>query len=513
MNNVNNILLQNAIEIARERKMELEDVLQALSDSIKKVLENKYIDDYHLFKISFDTKGKFEVLKKLIAKQEVKDFEREILLSIAHITYPSLKEGEEQYYLFSIEENFNRNDFFMLQKILSSNLKKQKKQRELENFQYRVNTIAEGKIKHIQHNQDVIVDVEGTECLMFANKCLASDRISYGQRMYVFIYKVQPSEEGFQVFVSRTSPHLVEEIIKREVPDFNRKVEIKAIARLPGVKTKVAVTALDPSIDPSAYCIGAHGVIAQNISKQLGTNEKVFFINWNENPFDLLQNALKPIQIIDVVQEENLYVIVPDMEFEVNDKGDYIIKRRTKVDVILAGALVKTKIILVPVSQYDRNKNIITSRRNIIINLIDQLNVDESIAELLANNNYSSGWKLAHCSKEDLMERIPDFDEILAQEIISRANDFVEENTERYKEEFLSLGGEEDLFYFEMLSAPDSVKLADRGILTVKKLSDSSIEEIYNILGMDKGDIITLITHANNYFKNNNSDNENENIE
>jgi transcription antitermination factor NusA-like protein len=469
VNQVGRELIQYAKTLAVEKKISLEDIIDVLKISIIEILQNKSKSD--VFTIDLDVKGSLSIKKRpktqeekdkeesdkkileenneseessIVAEKPVEAKDLFNLLNIKNISFEEKNIENEEDFDLSVEVDinkvFSRNDIFILEKSIKQGFEEKKREREFQSFEPRVNTIAQGSIKHIKSDRTIILDIDGTEALMYSNKILISDLIARVTKIFVYIYQVKSTKFGPQVFVSRTSKDLVRCLAESEIPDFDKKIIINGVARIPGVKTKIAVSSRDPFLDAAAYCIGTGGSIAAAIAKKLDSlRERVFFVNWTDNQIEFLSKCLFPAQIVDSytekvkdeeqVETEILYIVVADHEFEEKRDGSLGLKSRTKIDSQLAGGILNKKIFLISESDYcniKESKLFFLKKED----FMEYLSVNEEVATILEDCNFTSINDLKNITPDELIDKVnmEEFDIKLGEEIIQRATKYIEDN-------------------------------------------------------------------------------------
>jgi hypothetical protein len=315
--------------------------------------------------------------------------------------------------------------------------------------------------------------------------------------------------DGFQIFLSRNSSQLLEHVVKTEIADFDKKIEIVSSARIPGVKSVVAVRAKDPLINAAAYCIGKarrmEAVPVNVISEKLDSRERIIFVNWKNDLAAFLQECMKPVNILSVLinDVDTINLVVPDRESEEfeNDRQTEerpAIERAWVENALLTGRLLKKKVFLITESDFKK----LYSKGKYAADLMKELGVTEEIANLLIENNIYSTHKLSLMTKEDLQSKVEEFDDEdgeFIENLLTRAEEAKKEQIEKYH---LKYTGDQRLFCFHSLSAAESYFLVSQDISNLLKLASSSPERVFNILKPYKTmeEVQDLITAAGNTF-------------
>ena len=324
-----------------------------------------------------------------------------------------------------------------------------------------------------------MVDLGRGEAIVRRDELLPRESFRQGERVRAYIYDVRQEPRGPQIFLSRTHPQFMAKLFAQEVPEiYDSIIEIKAVARDPGSRAKIAVLSHDSSIDPVGACVGMRGSRVQAVVAEL-QGEKIDIIPWSSEPATFVVNGLAPAEVSKVVlDDENhaMEVVVPD------DQLSLAIGRRGQ-NVRLASQLTGWSIdILTDAEESGRRTEEFRSRSKMFI---DSLDVDDVIAHLLVTEGFSSVEEVAFVPSEDLID-IEGFDETIAEELQNRARAFLAEQDERYDQKRKEMGVSDDLAAIEGLTPAMLVMLGDKGIKTLDDLADLASDELIDIVGKDQ---------------------------
>ncbi len=237
--------------------------------------------------------GQIEVLeiKKVVEKVENPD--REISLEEARKYDPEVQVGEEMEFPVDPEE-FSRIAVLTAKNVLTQRIKEAERNRVYEEFKDRQGEVITGQVSRVDNRRNVYVDLGRGEALMPPREQIPTERYHSGQRVKVYLKEVKKSARGPSLIVSRAAPELLAYLLRQEVPEIAEgTVEIKAIAREPGSRSKVAVTSHNPNVDPIGACIGHKGQRIQAVSAELG-RERIDVVAWSPDPKEFIRNALSP---------------------------------------------------------------------------------------------------------------------------------------------------------------------------------------------------------------------------
>ena len=278
------------------------------------------------------------------------------------------------------------------------------------------------------------------------------------------------------IFLSRTRPEFMAKLFAQEVPEiYDGIIEIKAVARDPGSRAKIAVISKDSSIDPVGACVGMRGSRVQAVVGEL-QGEKIDIIQWSQDPATFVVNALAPAEVSKVVLDEETHkieVVVPDEQLSL------AIGRRGQ-NVRLASQLTGWDIAIMTESQEsERRQNEMRIRSQ---TFIDALDVDDVIAHLLVTEGFTSVEDVAYVPEEEL-ESIEGFDPDLARELRRRAQTFLDKEEANFNTRRDELGIAEDLAKAEGLTHAQILALGEKGVKTLDDLADLAADELTEMLG------------------------------
>jgi N utilization substance protein A len=304
---------------------------------------------------------------------------------------------------------------------------------------------------------------------------LPRESFRQGERVRAYIYDVRQEPRGPQIFLSRTHPQFMAKLFAQEVPEiYDGIIEIKAVARDPGSRAKIAVISRDSGIDPVGACVGMRGSRVQAVVGEL-QGEKIDIVPWSPDPATFVVNALAPAEVAKVVMDEEqrrVEVVVPD------DQLSLAIGRRGQ-NVRLASQLSGWDIdILTEAEESERRTEELRSRSQMFI---DALDIDEVIAHLLVTEGFTSLEEVAYVPLEDLAD-IEGFDAEIAEELQERARNSLERRDREYEERRRELGVEDDLAALGGLTPGMLVALGENNIMTLDDFAGLAGDELLELL-------------------------------
>ena len=303
------------------------------------------------------------------------------------------------------------------------------------------------------------------------DEAIPRESLKPGDRVRAYIYDVREESRGPQIFLSRSHPKFMASLFGQEVPEIYEKIiEIKAVARDPGSRAKIAVLSHDATIDPVGACVGMRGSRVQAVVGEL-QGEKIDIIQWSQDPATFIVNALVPAEVTKVVLDEDnrkIEVVVPDKQLSlaIGRKGQ---------NVRLASELTDWKIMILTEDEESERRQLEFRSRS--QEFIDALDVDDVLAHLLVTEGFSTVEDVAFAPIDDLLA-IEGFDEEITEELRNRAHNFLIEEEERLQSERRSLGVTDDVAAIEGLTAEMLVTLGNAGIRTLDDLGDLATDEL-----------------------------------
>lgn len=312
---MSNELIQALIDIEKERGIPK----AALVDAIKTALNTAYKKNFGVgqnVSVEFnEISGEVRVYSQKQVLSEVGDPRLEISLEEAKKLYPECKE-EDMVYVEATPSDFGRIAAQTAKQVVIQKLREAERSLIYEEFLEREGEIVTGTVERIE-NRTVYVGLGRIEALMLLSDQIATEKYEVGQRIKAYIYEVKNTSKGPNIFVSRAHPFFLRRLFEMEVPEiYDGVVEIKAIAREAGSRSKIAVYSLDDKVDPVGACVGPRGIRVQNIVSELG-GEKIDIIKYDREPERLIANSLSPSKVIGVYvyeDEKVARVVVPDYQ-------------------------------------------------------------------------------------------------------------------------------------------------------------------------------------------------------
>ena len=485
-------LLQVADAVARDKTIDREIVIQAMEQAIQTASRRKYGQELEI-RAEIDRKtGEIRLNRVRHIVEEVEDDATQLSLEAALAMDPNLEVGGE------LTEPLPPIDLGRVaaqaaKQVIVQRVREAERARQYEEYKDRAGEIVNGLVKRTEYG-NIIVELGRGEAVLRRDESLPRENFRNGDRVRALVYEVREETRGPQIFLSRTRPELMAKLFGQEVPEiYDAIIEIKAVARDPGSRAKIAVLSSDSSIDPVGACVGMRGSRVQAVVNEL-QGEKIDIIQWNPDPATFIVNALAPAEVTKVVLDEDqrrIEVVVPDEQLSL------AIGRRGQ-NVRLASNLTGWEIDIVTEGQESERR--VEEFRSVSQVFIDQLNVDDVIAHLLVTEGFADVEAVAFVPIEELGE-IEGFDETLAGELRQRATSYLVERDAKLSEERRALGVSDEVASIEGLSPARVVMLGKTGIKSLDDLADLASDELREIVGegemsIDEADAVIMAARA-----------------
>ena len=454
-------LLQTAEAVAREKMIDPALVVEAMEESLARAAKSRYGAEMDI-RVSIDRKtgrASFTRVRTVVEDEEVENYQAEMTVEQARPYLESPAVGDQ-----FIEEvppvEMGRIAAQSAKQVILQKIREAERDRQFEEFKDRAGTIINGVVKREEYG-NVIVDMGRGEAILRRNDKIGRESYRPNDRVRCFIKDVRREPRGPQIFLSRTDPQFMAELFKMEVPEiYDGIIEIKAVARDPGSRAKIAVISYDNSIDPVGACVGMRGSRVQAVVNEL-QGEKIDIIPWNEDQPTFLVNALQPAEVSKVVldeEAERIEVVVPEEQLSL------AIGRRGQ-NVRLASQLTGLDIdIMTEADESARRQKEFELRTQLFM---DALDLDEFFAQLLVSEGFTNLEEVAYVDVEELLV-IDGVDEGTAGELQTRAREHLEAQAKRALDHARELGVQDSLVEFEGLNPQMIEALAEDGIFTIE---------------------------------------------
>jgi len=467
-------LLAAADQAARDKGIDRDEVLQAMEQAIQKAGRSKYGQEYDI-RAEIDRKsGEIRLLRFREVADPVENEATQIPLAEAKRLNPEAEVGD-----FITDPlppiDFGRIAAQTAKQVIVQKVRDAERQRQYNEYKDRVGEIVNGLVKRVEFG-NVIVDLGRAEAILRRDELLPRESFRQGERVRAYIYDVRQEVRGPQIFLSRTHPQFMAKLFAQEVPEiYDGIIEIRAVARDPGSRAKIAVISNDHGIDPVGACVGMRGSRVQAVVAEL-QGEKIDIIPWSQDPATFVVNALAPAEVAKVVMDEEqrrIEVVVPDEQLSL------AIGRRGQ-NVRLASQLTGWDIdILTEAEESERRQEEFRTRSKMFI---DALDVDDVIAHLLVTEGFTSVEEVAFVPLSEL-GGIEGFDEDVAKELQQRARTFLEAQNAKLEARRKELGVSDEIAALPGVTPALLAAIGEKGIKTLDDLADLAGDELIEMAG------------------------------
>ena len=462
-------LLQIADAVAREKGIEVEIVLSAMSDAIEKAAKARYGQENDI-RVAIDPKtGETKLLRAVQVVDLVENDDTQISLPVAQRDNPEAKIGDEV-----IDElppvEFGRIATQAAKQVIVQRVREAERERQFEEFKDRVGEIINGLVKRVEYG-NVVMDLGRGEAVVRRDNLIPREVFRPGDRIRAYIQNVRREQRGPQIILSRTDPAFMSKLFMQEVPEiYDGVIEVRAVARDAGSRAKIGVISNDPGIDPVGACVGMRGSRVQAVVNEL-QGEKVDIIPWSPDPAAFIVNALAPAEVTKVVLDEDVQrieVVVPDEQLSL------AIGRRGQ-NVRLASQLTGWDIDIMTEAQESERRQAEFAERTALF--MGALDVDEMIAQLLASEGFSTVEEVAYVPAEEITY-IEGFDEETAEEIQNRARDHLDRENAKLDTQRTEMGVGDDLAAMEGMTPAMLVRFGENDIKSLEDFAGCVTDDL-----------------------------------
>lgn len=470
-------LLQIADAVAREKGLPKDSVIEAMEQAVQVAGRRKYGHEHNI-RAEIDKKtGEIKLYRVRTVVDNIENETTELSLAQAKKIDKDLEIGDEIKDLLP-PIDFGRVAAQTAKQVVLQKVRDAERDKQFNEFKDKIGEIISGVVKRVEYG-NVVVDFGRTEAIIRRDDLIPRELFRTGDRIRAYIADVRREKTGPQIFLSRTHPNFLSSLFAQEVPEiYDGIIVIKAVARDPGSRAKIAVISKDASINPVLSCVGVRGARVQAVVSEL-QGEKIDIIEWSQDPATFVVNALSSAEVSKVVIDESkgrIEVVVPD------DQLSLAIGRRGQ-NVRLASQLVGWSIdILTEAVESERRAE---EFNNLSQLFIDALDVEEVIAHLLVTEGFTSIEEVAFVPLSDLAS-IEGFDENVAEELHNRAQKWLKTQQEQRESKLKGFGMDDSLINFvndhPSLRAEWLETFGENKILTLDDFADLSSAELLDIL-------------------------------
>lgn len=481
--------------VSNEKALPREKIFEALESALATATKKKYEQEIDV-RVEIDRKsGDFDTFRRWLIVEEVTMPTKEITLEAARFEDESLNVGD--YVEDQIESvTFDRITTQTAKQVIVQKVREAERAMVVDQFRDQEGEIVTGVVKKVNRdNISLEIKSEGmagnAEAVILREDMLPRENFRPGDRIRGVLYAVRPEARGAQLFVTRSRPEMLIELFRIEVPEIGEEViEIKAAARDPGSRAKIAVKTNDKRIDPVGACVGMRGARVQAVSTELG-GERIDIVLWDDNPAQFVINAMAPADVASIVVDEDKHTM--DIAVEAGNLAQAI--GRNGQNVRLASQLSGWELNVMTVDDLQAKHQ---AETHAAIEIFTKyLDIDEEFATVLVEEGFFTLEELAYVPMKELLE-IDGLDEPTVEALRERAKNAL---ATLAQDQEASLGDNkpaDDLLNLEGLDRDMAFKLAARGVCTLEDLADQGIDDLADIEGLTDEKAGKLIMAARN---------------
>ncbi|AKC87736.1 transcription termination factor NusA [Pseudoxanthomonas suwonensis] len=480
--------------VANEKGVPRDVIFDALEAALASAAKKRYVDQDVVTRVAIDRKdGSYETFRRweVVADDVVMESpDRQIRLMDAVDEADGVEVGDW------IEEQIENPEFGRIaaqaaKQVIVQRVREAERQQVVDAWTDRVGELVTGVVKRAERG-NIYVDLGGNaEAFIPKDKGIPRDVLRTGDRVRGYLYEVRSEPRGPQLFISRGAPEFMIELFKLEVPEVGQGlVEIKACARDPGDRAKIAVIAHDTRTDPIGACIGMRGSRVQAVSNELN-GERVDIVLWNDNPANFVINAMAPAEVQSIIVDEDKHsmdlAVAEDRLAQAIGKGGQNVRLASRLTGWQLNVMTQDQVAAKSEAEQAVARQL----------FMDKLEVDEEIAGILVAEGFSTVEEIAYVPVGELLA-VEGFDEDIVEELRSRARDALLNEALAVEEELDEHQPAEDLLALEGMDEETAFALASHGVRTSEDLSDLAADEVaeFGIEGLDEARAAALILAA-----------------
>jgi len=489
---VNKEILMVVDAVSNEKGVDKEVIFEALEAALASATRKKHgeeldvrvsidrktgdYDTFRRWKVFADDSTELEVPERELRLDDAKDFDRNVEVG-----------GFVEQPMESVA--FGRIAAQQAKQVIVQKVREAERAQVVDAYQDRVGTLVSGVVKRVDRN-GIYVDLgSNAEGFVPRTDMIPREQVKPQDRIKAFLKEVRSEPRGPQLFLTRTAPEFLIELFKLEVPEVGQGlINILGAARDPGVRAKIAVRSNDPRIDPVGACVGMRGSRVQAVSNEIA-GERVDIIPHDENPAQFVINAMSPAEVMSIVVDEDSH----SMDIAVAEEKLSQAIGRGGQNIRLASQL--TGWDLNVMTETDAEQKSESEAKELVQNFMKQLDVDEDVATILAQEGFSTIEEIAYVPQAEL-KSIEEFDEEIIKELRNRARDVLLTQAIASEESLDQSMPSDDLLLLEGMSPDLALALARRGVRTREDLAEQAIDDLTDIDGLGAEEAGQLIMKA-----------------
>jgi len=487
---MNKEILLVAEAVSNEKDVSKGVIFEAIEVALATATKKRYDEEADIRVVIDRATGDYETYRRwlVVSNDEVPALGTELTLEEALEIDPKLQPGDTwEEKVESVK--FGRIAAQTAKQVIVQKVREAERAKVVELYRDRQGELVAGTVKKVTRD-NIIVDLgNNAEALLPREFLIPRESFRMGDRVRAVLQEVRAEGRGPQLILSRTSSEMLIELFRIEVPEIAEEViEIRAAARDPGARAKIAVKTNDGRIDPIGACVGMRGSRVQAVSNELG-GERVDIVLWDDNPAQLVINAMAPAEVASIVMDEDTH----SMDVAVAEEALAMAIGRSGQNVRLAAELTGWELNVM--SEEDAAAKQQSEIGSILQLFMKHLDVDEELAEILVEEGFASLEEVAYVPVDEMLE-IEGFDEDIVESLRARAKDALLNLAIASEEQLGAAEPAEDLLGMDGMDKHLAYQLAAAGIVTMEDLAEQGVDDLLDIEGMDEAKAAELIMTA-----------------
>lgn len=486
---MNKEILLVAEAVSNEKDVSKEVIFEAIELALATATKKRYDEEADIRVVIDRATGDYQTFRRwaVVSNEGVPLLGTELTMQEAEEIDTSLQPGDiHEEEVESVK--FGRIAAQTAKQVIVQKVREAERAKVVAQYSNRLGELISGTVKKVTRD-NIIIDLgNNAEAVLPRDQLLPRETYRMGDRVRAVLNEIRTEGRGPQLAMSRSCPEMLIELFRIEVPEISEEViEIRAASRDPGSRAKIAVKTNDGRIDPVGACVGMRGARVQAVSNEL-SGERVDIILWDDNPAQLVINAMSPAEVASIVVDEDSR----SMDVAVAEENLPMAIGRSGQNVRLASELTGWKLNVM--TEEDAAEKQQSETGSILELFVKHLDVDDDIAGILVDEGFTSLEEVAYVPADEMLE-IEGFDEEIVDELRTRAKDALL-NLELANEEALNVEPAQDLLEMDGMERHLAYVLASKGIVTMEDLAEQAVEDLLDVKELDKDKAAALIMTA-----------------
>ena len=477
--------------LAREKNVPRDVVFAALESALASAMKKRYKDEVDIRVAISREDGSYRGFRRwqVVPDGELDDHDLQIILSEARKQDPEIQ--LEDFIEEELEEiEFGRIGAQAAKQVILQKIRDAEREQIINDFLSRGDSLLSGTIKRVDR-EGAIIESGRIEARLPRDQMIPKENLRNGDRVRAWVSRINREGRGPQLFLSRTAPEFIMKLFELEVPEIEQGLlQIRAAARDPGVRAKIAVHATDSRVDPIGTCVGVRGSRVQAVTQELA-GERVDIVLWSEDPAQFVIGALAPANVSSILVDEERHV----MDVVVDEDNLALAIGTGGRNVRLASELTGWQINLMSAEESEKKQE--DERAAIRGVFMERLDVDAEVADILIDEGFTSLEEIAYVPLNEMLE-IEAFDEDTVNELRERARNALLTQAIATEEKLNETA--DDLLSLEGMDRDLAVKLAEANVRTRDDLAELAVDELIEITELDEERAKALILKAREHW-------------